>query len=182
MVTDLAEVFRLGTAKAKENVAFRRYLSAHHYPEEPFQILASQVQQQVDCTACANCCRHSIVSINKPEIQQIALHLRLTPEEVSHHYTVADPEAPALRILRSSGEGCVFLDGNLCMIYEVRPKACRDFPHISVGTHSLGSRPSSQARWAALCPILFNALESYKHSIGYHPRPNSGSDDSKPPA
>ena len=29
MVTDLAEVFRLGTAKAEENLAFRRYLCAH---------------------------------------------------------------------------------------------------------------------------------------------------------
>jgi hypothetical protein len=31
VVTDLAEVFRLGTAKAEENLAFRRYLCAHHY-------------------------------------------------------------------------------------------------------------------------------------------------------
>jgi hypothetical protein len=45
VVTDLAEVFRLGTAKVKENVAFRRYLSARHYADKPFQILASEVQQ-----------------------------------------------------------------------------------------------------------------------------------------
>jgi hypothetical protein len=57
------------------------------------------------------------------------------------------------------------------MIYEVRPKTCRDFPHVSIGAHSLGSRPSSLARWAALCPIIFNALESYKHLTGYHPYP-----------
>jgi len=35
--TDLAEVFRLGTTKAKENGAFRRYLSAQHYAEKPFK-------------------------------------------------------------------------------------------------------------------------------------------------
>ena len=56
------------------------------------------------------------------------------------------------------------------MIYEARPKTCRDFPHVSVGTHSLGGRQSSLARWAALCPIIFNALESYKHRTSYHPR------------
>ena len=47
MVTDLAEIFRLGTAKVKENLAFRRYLSARHYADKPFQILASEVQQHV---------------------------------------------------------------------------------------------------------------------------------------
>ena len=41
MVTDLAEVFRLGTAKAEENLGFRRYICAHHYADKPFQILAS---------------------------------------------------------------------------------------------------------------------------------------------
>ena len=90
LVTDLGEVFRLGTAKAEENIAFRRHLSAHHHTDKPFQVLASEVQQQVDCTACANCCRHSIVSVNKGEIQGIAEYLRVAPEEVLHLYTVPD--------------------------------------------------------------------------------------------
>lgn len=171
LVTDLAEVFRLGTAKAEENLAFCRHLSAHHYADKPFQILVSDMQRHVDCTTCANCCRHSVVSVNKPEIEDIAWHLGITPEAVTHIYTVPDPDAPASRTLSSSGEGCVFLDGNLCMIYEARPKTCRDFPNVAVGTHSLGGRLSSLARWAALCPILYNALEGYKHLTGYHPHP-----------
>ena len=170
MVTDLAEVFRLGTAKVKENVAFRRYLSAHRYTDGPFQILASEVQQHVDCTACANCCRHSVVSVNKSEIEKIAGHLGTTSAAVACLYTTPDPAAPALRILRNSREGCVFLDGNLCMIYEARPEACRNFPHVTSGKHSLGSRPCSLARWAPLCPIIFNALERYKHLTGYDRR------------
>ena len=171
MVTDLAEVFRLGTAKAEENVAFRRYLDAHHYADKRFQILASKVQRQVDCTACANCCRHSVVPVSDPEIENIASHLGMTSEAVARLYTVPDPDAPASRVLLNSGEGCAFLDGNLCMIYEARPKTCRNFPHVAVGNHSLGGRPSSLTRWAALCPIIYNALEGYKHLIGYHPHP-----------
>jgi Fe-S-cluster containining protein len=168
VVTDLSEVFQLGTAKVKENLAFRRYLSAHHFASTPFQILASEVQQHVDCTACANCCRHSVVSVNKSEIANIAAYVGITSEECARLYTIPDPDAPALRRLRNSGEGCVFLDGNLCMIYEARPKACRDFPHVAAGELSLGSRPSSLDRWAALCPIIFNAIEEYKHVTGYH--------------
>lgn len=169
MVTDLAEIFRLGTAKAEENLAFRRYLSTRHHADKPFQILANEVQQHVDCTACANCCRHSVVSVSKPEIERIARHLGVTHEAVTRLYTVPDPDALALRTLLNSGDGCVFLDGNLCRIYEACPKTCRDFPHVAVGTHSLGGRPSSHARWAALCPIIYNALEGYKHLTGYHP-------------
>lgn len=167
MVTDLSEVFRLGTAKAKENVAFRRYLSVPHYADKPFQILASEVQQHIDCTSCANCCRHSVVSVNELEIDRIARHLAVPAEAITRLYTTPDPDARASRTLLNSGNGCVFLDGNLCMIYEVRPRACRDFPHVAVGAHSLASRPSSLARWAPLCPIIFNALESYKHLVGY---------------
>lgn len=170
MVTDLAEVFRLGTAKAQENIDFRRYLSARHHDERPFQILASEVQTHVDCTTCANCCRHSVVSVSKPDIERIARHLDVSSEAVIHDYTVPDADAPALRVLRSSVEGCVFLAGNRCMIYEARPKTCRDFPHVAVGAHSLGSRASSHGRWAALCPIVYNALEEYKHVTGFRPR------------
>jgi hypothetical protein len=169
VVTDLAEVFRLGTAKEKENLAFRRYLAARHASGKEFQIVASEVQRHVDCTACANCCRHSIVPVSQPEIESIARHLGARPEEVAHLYTVPDPDASTLRILQNAGDKCVFLDGNLCTVYAARPKACRNFPHIAVGTHSLGSRPSSHARWAAFCPIVYNALESYKHLTGYHP-------------
>jgi Fe-S-cluster containining protein len=174
VVTDLAEVFRLGTAKAQENLAFRRQLATRHYIDKRFQILASEVQEHIDCTACANCCRHSLVSVNKAEIEAIARYLGAPAETVARLYTVPDREAPALRMLLNSGDGCVFLDGNVCMIYEARPKTCRDFPHVAVGTHSLGGRPSSLARWAALCPIIFNALENYKHLTGYYGHPRSG--------
>lgn len=170
MVTDLEEVYRLGTAKADENLDFRRYLSAHHHRDEPFQVLASEVQREIDCTACANCCRHSVVSVDHADLEAIAGHVGCTREQAAHRYTEADAGAPALRTLRNVPDRCVFLENNLCTIYDARPKACRDFPHVTVGTHSLGARPSSLDRWAARCPIVYNALERYKHLTGYHPR------------
>ena len=54
------------------------------------------------------------------------------------------------------------------MIYAARPAACRDFPHLAPCTHSLGGRLSSLCRNAWFCPIIYNALESYKHLVGYH--------------
>ena len=117
-----------------------------------------------------------MVPVDQAEIENIARHLRDTPEAVTRLYTAPDPDVPGARILANSGEGCVFLDHNLCMIYDARPKTCRDFPHVAIGTHSLGGRPSSLARWAALCPIIFNALEIHKHLTGFHPHPQRASD------
>lgn len=168
MVTDLVEIRQLGATKQTENLEFRRYLTAHHHRLETLQTLAAAIQGEIDCTACANCCRHSIVSVNRSEIEAIARHLGLEPEEVIHRHTAADSDAASQKILASTKEGCIFLDGNLCTIYEARPKACRDFPHVALGTHSLGGRVSSLCRWVSLCPIVYNALEGYKHLLGYH--------------
>ncbi|MDZ4796995.1 MAG: YkgJ family cysteine cluster protein [Bryobacteraceae bacterium] len=171
VVIDLDDVRRLGNEKADENIAFRRHLAAHHVREAAFQILATEIQREVDCTACANCCRHSIVSVNAAELETIAAHLSVSPETARAVYMEPDPEAPVLRRLRSTLDGCIFLDTeNFCIIYEARPNTCRDFPHINVGHHSLGARPASQARWAALCPIIYNALETYKRITGFHKR------------
>lgn len=168
MVTDLVEVERLGTAKTAENLDFRRFLMAHHHRRETFRVLAVQVQQQIDCTTCANCCRHSIVAVTEAEIESIARYLNSPVEDVRRQYTTPDPEKPGARILASDPGGCVFLDGNLCIIYEARPAACRDFPHVSLERNSLGGRFASLGRWAALCPIVYNALEEYKRLLGYH--------------
>jgi Fe-S-cluster containining protein len=170
VITDLAEIRRLGALKETENLHFRRYLCAHHHRIRIFQMLATEIQHHIDCTACANCCRESIVPVSRAEIESIAGFLALTPEEVTRRYTVPDADTPAARVLASTSGGCVFLAGNLCSIYAVRPEPCRDFPHVSLGNPSLGGRFSSLCRWVPLCPILYNAVESYKRLVGYSPR------------
>jgi Fe-S-cluster containining protein len=170
VITDLAEVRRLAESKADENKDFRRHLAAHHYPEEPFHILATEIQNEMDCMQCANCCRQMVVSASEAAVEAIAAHLNIPPEAVIRLYTVPDPKAPGKRLLRQVDDACIFLDGNLCMIYEARPKACRNFPHVAAHLHTLGSRFSSLCRNAWLCPIIYNAIESYKHLVGYTSR------------
>ncbi len=170
MVTDPAEVQRLASERQAENLDFRRYLSDHPHGIQQLQVLAGDIQKHIDCTACANCCRFSVVSVNQPEVEAITAYLRVSPADFAVHYTDPDPDSSRTLILRSTRDGCVFLHGNLCAIYDVRPQVCRDFPHLALGTHSLGGRVSSLCRWVSLCPIIFNALESCKHALGYHAR------------
>jgi Fe-S-cluster containining protein len=167
VVTDLVEIRRLGELKKQENLDFRRYLSAHHYPIEPFQRLASDIQSRIDCKACANCCRHTLVPVTQTDIEAVAAHLNMDAEDVRRKYTVADPAAPTARILLNAADACVFLDGNLCVIYQARPALCRSFPNLAPRPTSTGGTVAALSRHAALCPIVYNALEAYKRLVGY---------------
>ena len=170
MVTDLGEIRRLAQSKEAENREFRRYLALHHYRFEAFQAIASEVQEQIDCTTCANCCRYTVVAVRQAEIEAIARYLGAEIENVIRLHTCPDPVVSGARVLASTDGGCTFLDRNLCMIYEARPSACRDFPHLATRSRSLGGRLSSLCRNAWFCPIIYNALEDYKKLVGFRSR------------
>jgi Fe-S-cluster containining protein len=122
-------------------------------------ILVNEIAARTDCTDCANCCRYTIVDASRDEIGAIAGYLDMTVDQVIRMYTDPDEIEPSKRILRNRHDACVFLDGNLCMIYDVRPAACRDFP--------AGGSFSAMCRRATVCPIIDNALEAYKTLVGY---------------
>ena len=167
MISDLAEIRRRTESQEAENLDFRRHVAAHHLSIGPFHILANEIAAHTDCTACANCCRHTIVDVTVADIQAIAAYLGTTVDQVTQMYTNPDSDSSSTRVLRNTDNACVFLDGNLCMIYEARPAACRNFPHISAHSTTVGSRWSSLCRNAAVCPIVYNALEAYKKLVGY---------------
>ena len=83
----MLEIQRLGVAKSAENLEFQRYLAARHQPIEAFQTVAREVQRHIDCTACANCCRYSIVSLRAAEVARIAGYLGLNDEAAMQHFT-----------------------------------------------------------------------------------------------
>jgi hypothetical protein len=110
VVTDLVQIRQLGTSREAENQDFRRYLSAHHHRIEQFQILATQTQQQIDCTTCANCCRSSFVPVDESDIEVIAQYLGVGAEQAMRLYTVADSDSATRRVLQSTRDGSIFLD------------------------------------------------------------------------
>jgi Fe-S-cluster containining protein len=167
LLTDLVQIRMLARSKEPENLAFRRYLRNHHYSDEAFRRVAADVEAQVDCMACANCCRQTVVNVSAEEVAEIARYLGIDEEQVAHLYLTADPEVHGGRILINEPDGCIFLDGNLCTIYDARPQACRAFPHLT-RHRSLATRMDAVCRRAWMCPIVFNALEEYKHLVGFH--------------
>ena len=155
------QIRALAAAKESENLDFRRHINVHHPPPHLLAQIAAKVTAAIDCTQCSNCCRETLVEVSEGEVGAIARFLNMDVDEVVRQYTLGG------RMLRQNSDGCAFLDGNLCMIYAVRPQACREFPHLTLAHTTLGGRISSLERNAWLCPIVYNALEAFKHALGY---------------
>jgi len=98
------------------------------------------------CTQCGNCCTGGpgYVWISKVEIERLAEHLKLTPDEIIEKYCrkIKDvgQKCPTHRISlqeRRTAEGnydCIFLEEQpgtrkrMCTVYPVRPLQCRTWP------------------------------------------------------
>src|ERR1700733_7862934 len=88
MITDLVQIGRLGEKKRAENLRFRTHLKTHNYVERRFRKIAQEVEEQIDCTQCANCCRVATTRLAERDIEKLARFLRLKREQFLANYTV----------------------------------------------------------------------------------------------
>ena len=161
MLTDLVEIRRLGEKKRHENLRFRKYLKSRAWVERQFRQAAKEVTDQIDCRACAECCRVSEVQITDRDIAHLARFLGLSKPDFMAQYT-STGEGGELILKRTSSTGCVFLSGNDCTVYEARPANCERFPHLLRGSGSIPSRMWQLADRATYCPIVYNWMEAAK--------------------
>ena len=166
MITDLVQIERLGEKKRSENERFRRFMKTHDVQERRFRRMAEEIEDQIDCRACANCCKVAETEIAEREIDRLARAVGVIRAEFIERYTTRAEDDGAL-ILRRSEQGCVFLEGNDCSIYEDRPDTCRNFPHLVRGSGSIASRVWQFIDRATYCPIVYNSLEAYKLISGF---------------
>ena len=165
MLTDLVEIGRLGKKKREENLRFRRHLKTHGLNERRFRRMAEEIEEQIDCTVCANCCKVATARLIKRDVERLARHLRVKPEVFLRDYSEKSEDEGL--ILRRTAAGCVFLDGTTCTVYDERPASCQDFPHLVRGAGSFVSRMWEMPDRACYCPIVYNALEAYKVAAAF---------------
>ena len=165
MLTDLVQIQRLGEKQREENLRFRAWMKRHNFVERRFKAIAQKFEDEVDCTACANCCRVATTQIDRRDAENLAKHLGMRLADFLADYTVTVPDEGL--ILKRTENGCVFLDGNLCSVYEARPGTCSNFPHLVKGNGSLLSRMWHMPDRAVYCPIVYNTLEEFKHETGF---------------
>jgi len=165
MITDLVQIRRLEHQKRGENAKFRAYLKSHRHSDRRLRRFGEEIEAQIDCTACANCCRITDVGITERDIENLAKFIGLSEREFRQQFTAHD-DAGAL-ILKRNEAGCVFLKDNLCSVYEARPQNCANFPHVVRGTGSIASRMWRFLDRAGYCPIVYNWMEKVKEDIGF---------------
>ena len=167
MLTDLVQIRMLGDKKRDENFRFRRFMKSHYHSDRILRRIAEGIQEQIDCTQCANCCKSSTTHVTERDLDRLARHLRISPEQVRATYTQPDEEEGGHNLKFTQGAGCVFLEGNLCSVYDARPDICQRYPHLVRGNGSIASRMWSFVDRASICPIVYNSLEAFKEELRF---------------
>src|SRR5438045_9253221 len=110
MITDLVQIKVLGEKKREENERFRRHLKSRDHSDRILRRIAEGIEEQIDCTVCANCCKVATTRLSERDIERLAHHFRMPEAKFVAEYTAEDAEEG--RILRRSDEtGCAFLNG-----------------------------------------------------------------------
>lgn len=95
--------------------------------DEQFHAGHEAAFDRIDCLACANCCKTTSPIFKERDIVRIAKHLGLKVGDFTTRYLQRDEDGDW--VLQSAPCSFLDLESNLCGIYEVRPQACREFPH-----------------------------------------------------
>lgn len=113
-----------------------------------------------DCLSCANCCKTTGPLFTDSDIERISKHLRQKPKQFIGQYLRIDEDGDY--VLQSVP--CSFLDHeNACLIYDVRPKACREFPHTDRKKFHQISNLTLQN--VAICPAAYKIVEEMKKRL-----------------
>lgn len=119
-----------------------------------------EVFKEIECLRCANCCKTTGPLFTERDIERISKHLRMKS---------ADFEAKFLRIDEDQDKvlqnlPCGFLNpDNTCSIYEVRPKACREFPHTD--RKKIYQINHLTLKNAVICPAAYTFLERLAQNL-----------------
>lgn len=116
--------------------------------------------KKTNCLDCANCCKTTGPLFTSADIERISKYLRQKPQQFIDQYLRVDEDADY--VLQSVP--CNFLDtDNTCFIYDVRPKACREFPHTD--RKKFNQITDLTLKNVAICPAAFNIVEKMKEKL-----------------
>jgi hypothetical protein len=116
--------------------------------------------KKTDCLTCANCCKTTGPLFTDKDVVRISKHFRIKEQRFVETYLRVDEDNDY--VLKSVP--CSFLGvDNQCSIYDIRPKACREFPHTDRKKFQQISNLTLQN--VAICPAAYNIVEAMKKRI-----------------
>lgn len=117
--------------------------------------------ERTDCLSCGNCCKTTSPIFTEKDISRIAKHLRMKEHAFVSQYLQRDEDD--FMVLQSSP--CTFLDSsdNTCFIYDVRPKACAEYPHTN--RRKFAQITELTINNTSVCPATFRIVEALKKRL-----------------
>lgn len=125
------------------------------------QALHEEEFEKMDCLTCGNCCKTTSPIFTEKDIQRIAKHFRMKERQFISQYLERDTDD--FYVLKSAP--CTFLDlnDNTCFIYDVRPKACKEYPHTN--RRKFSQLTDLTMKNIEVCPATFNIVEALKRKL-----------------
>ncbi|MDX1362584.1 YkgJ family cysteine cluster protein [Arenibacter latericius] len=151
-------------AKEKQNENKKFFAKLRKKPPKDLDYMMQELHeaefQRTDCLKCANCCKTTGPLFTNNDVVRIAKHFRMKPQKFVETYLRIDEDQDY--VLQSVP--CTFLGAdNYCSIYDVRPKACREFPHTDRKKFQQISNLTMKN--VAICPAAFNIVEEMKKRL-----------------
>ncbi len=158
----LKKLPELASLKQKSFKKLAQKIKKH--PPKNFDYLMNEIHEAVfehiNCLACANCCKTTSPIVTEKDIERIAKFLRLKPQQFIEKYLQKDIDG--LWMMQQTP--CKFLDtDNYCLIYEVRPKACREYPHLDRKKNI--QLLNLHLKNTKICPAVYEAMNFLEQKI-----------------
>lgn len=159
MKIDLQQYNQKTKAERKENTRYFKQLKGVKSKalDERFHKLHKKVFAETDCLTCANCCKTTGPLFTRSDINRLAKHLGQKPSDFIDEYLIRDEDEDF--VLKTTP--CSFLEeDNRCSVYEVRPKACREYPHTDqVKMHQILELTRKNSE---VCPAVGEIMDRMK--------------------
>jgi Fe-S-cluster containining protein len=128
--------------------------------DDLFHPLHEEAFNQFDCLTCANCCSSISPIVTEKDIDKLAKHFKLKSSSFIEQYLHIDEDNDYVFNLTP----CPFLmHDNYCMVYESRPKACREYPHTD--RRKMQQILKLTLKNCEVCPVVHGIIEELKKQI-----------------
>ena len=161
---DLAFIAEESIKNEEENISFRAFLKQQNSDavDKKIKPIAAKYTNEIDCTACGNCCKNIMISVDNNEIKKISSALNEDYSACKNKYFDYSTESDMALI---NAIPCHFLKEKKCTIYKSRPSACASFPHVHLPNFT--SRLYSMIDGYGVCPIIYYSMEALKKEYNF---------------
>jgi Fe-S-cluster containining protein len=160
---NLKELPKLANDVSTENKKFFKKLKKKTPKNLDYTVheLHEKAFEEINCLTCANCCKTTSPIFTEKDINRISKHFKVKEIQFIEQYLKRDDDD--FMVLKQAP--CTFLNpnDNTCTIYDVRPKACSEYPHTN--RRKFIQLAELTIKNTEICPAVYNIIEALKEKI-----------------